>query len=280
MEESSDHGAIIDVGEKVEQKYLAECHAFLNKMKPTRDHISFMSITSDKSGHEIDSMRFSQQEFKKSLESSLTGLENFLSTIESTSQKQNLLNRREKLLQQFNQLPINNPEVLANLFKPISGPGGQDKQLQDLLAYHELTAMIERVRTIEDKLLVQDPGKRSASDFTMLRRSIEQNLKQVSFKAIQFTIGLVNRDISVLLQLPELNLITVLRPLGLIAEIRPSLLSQYDAHQRLRIRDALADLQINTRKDQIDVLIDMSLEVLLRFCKFDLAVFKGISEIK
>lgn len=220
-------------------------------------------------------MRNSQSNFKKSLQTSVDGLNKFLGTLEATSQKQILMSNREKLLQQFNQLPINTPETLSSLFKSVSSPSDQQKSLKDLLCYHELITVLDRIRVIEEQLSTPDKSKTSALDPSTLRRSIEQNLKQVSFKAIQFTIGLINRDISVLMQLPEASLITVLRPLGSISEIRPSLLSQYEAHQRLRIRDVLADLQINTRKDQIDSLTSTSLEIMFRFCKYDIAVLKG-----
>lgn len=198
-----------------------------------------------------------------------------MSSIETISQKQNLLNKRESLLQQFNKLPINNPEVLVSLFKPDSSDTRHEKMLKDLLAYHQMTLIVSQISSIEEKLAAQEGTKRQTTDSSTLRRSMEQTLKQIGFKAIQFTIGLISKEISVLLQLPIANLITVLRPLRDIPEIRPILLSQYEAHQRLKIRDVLAEFQIGIQKDQIEVYFEMTLEALLRFCKFDLTLFLG-----
>lgn len=179
------------------------------------------------------------------------------------------------MLQKLNQLPINDQIVLSNLFRVNPNDPNHQKEIKDLIAYHELLKLVEQIRVIEEKMANQNAGLRSPSDLSIFRQSFEQNLKQVSFKAIQLTINLINRDISVLLSLPEDHLVTVLKPLASIQDIRPSLLSQYEAHQRLRIRDSLTNIQINTRKDQIDVLVEQSLEVLLRFCKFDLTIFRG-----
>jgi hypothetical protein len=220
-------------------------------------------------------MKRSQTDLKKNLQSSMTGLEKFLDTIEAISEKQRQLLGREGLLQQFSGLAINDQNLLRNLFKGNPGEGGSEQLLKDLLTYHELLSTVDHVRAVEDRLKAQSTPSRSAKDYSILRQSLEQNLKQVSFKALQFTIGLINRDFSALLQLPEAQLVRVLKPIGLIPDIRPSLLTQYEAHQRLRIRDVLADYQINIRKDQIDVLVDRSFEALLRFCAFDVAVLSG-----
>jgi hypothetical protein len=220
-------------------------------------------------------MKANQDALISNLKQADAGLEKFLELIEKTNQKQKSLNERERLLQELYSLPINDSTLLKNLFKEKTNQTGIKSLLNDLMTYHNLVATIDKLKEIEASLATNSDAESLEIPQSALRKSMEENLRQVSFKAIQCTVGLVNKDIVSLLQLPEKALVRVLKPICQLKEIKPVLFSQYCSHQKLRIKDVISSWQVSVRKGQIEVFFSLVLESLARFCIYDLSVFLG-----
>lgn len=224
-------------------------------------------------------MRKAQQELRENLKKADADLEKFLGLIEKANQKQIDLRDREALLHKVVSLPINNPDLLKGLFREKAGGNNIKSLLDDLLVYHNLVATIDKLKSLEAMAQDETKSPDSQNRLSTLRHSLEHNLKQVTFKALQCTVNLVNKDIGSLLQLPEVSLTRILKPLCQLKDLRPVFFSQYGAHQKLRIKDVVTSWHISIRKGSIENLFQFTMETLTRYCASDLNVFEGRSRL-
>lgn len=220
-------------------------------------------------------MRQAQQELRDNLKKASVGLEKFLMLIEKAHLKQKDLKEREELLHRIVGLPINNPDLLKSLFREKAGENSIKGILDDLLVYHNLVVSIDKLKELESDLQGDSTPEETPNKLSTLRKSLEVNLKQVTFKALQCTINLVNKDIGSLLQLSEIQLTKVLKPLCQLKDLRPVFFSQYTAHQKLRLRDAVTSWQISIRKGMVDGFFHIITETVVRFCLSDINVLEG-----
>ena len=184
---------------------------------------------------ELNTIEESKNRLQSSRSGSLSSINSFLKAVEAISIKQTELKVREEDLETLMGLPVFSREYVNNLF---SNP---NNLLKDLLEYHRIIGTIDKLKELEQAQKFEGNN--------ILRLTTEESLKQPTFRAIQATIGLVNKDFNSLMSLRAEQLITLIKPVSQLKEVKTAFLSQYASVQRVRIKDAITDYQINVKEN-------------------------------
>ena len=112
-------------------------------------------------------------------------------------------------------------------------------------------------------------------DLSVLRSSMEASIRQATFKAIQATVILVNKDLGGLLKQNVSDIVRIMKPLSQLKEVRSAFSNQYLSVRRERVREVLSDIQMSVRSEGPDAYFEVVMEGLMRFLMFDVELIVG-----